>query len=148
MSALTLSEGAILEGSGTVDEYLLNGGTVSPGISPGEINVSGDYTQELFGTLEIELGGTLPSTEYDTLSVTSLAILNGTLNVSLINDFEPNLGYTFLIVSYATHDGEFAVVNLPDLPSGLAWQIAYGETGVTLTVVEQPLRLFLPLIVK
>lgn len=148
MSALTLAEGAILEGSGTVEEYLINSGTVSPGTSPGEINVSGDYTQEPSGTLEIELGGTYASIEHDTLFVTSLATLDGTLNVHLINDFVPQVGDFFHIVSYGTREGEFATENLPDLPPGLGWQIDYTAERITLTVVEQPLRLYLPVIIK
>jgi hypothetical protein len=54
---LALEAGALLVGSGTLSSNLVNGGTVSPGASPGIITVDGNYTQESGGILEIELGG-------------------------------------------------------------------------------------------
>ena len=83
-----------------------------------------------------------------TLFLTSHAALNGTLNVHLINDYAPQLGDFFHIASYSTHEGEFATENLPDLPPGLGWQIDYTVERITLTVVEQNLRLYLPVIKK
>jgi hypothetical protein len=54
---LALEAGALLVGSGTLSSNLVNGGTDSPGASPGIITVDGNYTQESGGILEIELGG-------------------------------------------------------------------------------------------
>src|ERR1035438_5467579 len=43
---------------------------------------------------------------------------------------------SFAVVTYGSESGQFASQQLPALPSGLAWQIAYGATAVTLNVVR------------
>lgn len=148
---LILESGDSLVGSGTLAANLVNGGTVSPGASPGIITVDGDYTQALDGVLTIELGGTSPGTGYDQLVVTGAATLQGILNVSLINEFAPQLGDSFFIVDHQTSGtGNFTTVTLPELPGGLTFEIDYSDPGVTLTVVQGSTNtfIFLPLIVK
>ncbi len=148
---LNLASGDILIGSGTLAADLVNGGTVSPGASPGIITVQGTYTQEADGILEIELSGTTSGTGHDQLVVTGAATLSGILNVSLINGFEPQLGDTFFIVDHPTSGtGNFSVENLPVLPGGLMMEINYADPGVTLTVVSgsTDTLIFLPMIVK
>src|SRR5205823_14432403 len=50
--------GGTLNGAGTITGDVNNtGGNVSPGTSPGTINVTGNYTQGSAGTMTIELGG-------------------------------------------------------------------------------------------
>lgn len=113
------------------------------------INVSGYYTQETTGILDLELGGTTPGTGYDQLVVTGATTLGGTLEVSLYNGFTPELGQSFTILTYGSQTGEFTTKNLPILPIGIGWEIAYGDTGVTLTVVEDLItEFYLPIIVR
>lgn len=123
-------------GTGTITGDLANAGTVSPGASPGTINVTGDYTQESTGVLAMEIGGTTPDTEHDQLLVSGTAALDGTLQVSLIESFIPSLGDSFTLMTYASQTGNFATENLPDLGPGLAWELTYGDNALTLTVVE------------
>jgi len=120
-------------GTGTVDGNLMNAGSVSPGTSPGTITLDGDYTQESTGTLEIEIGGTTPGTEYDQLIVTGTATMAGTLNVNLIAEFLPQLGDSFTILPYGTRSGGFTTINLPD---GYRWGVNYGYSGLSITVLE------------
>lgn len=135
-SSFDIPSGETFTGSGTIEANLTNAGTLSPGTSPGTITVDGNYTQESTGTLAIELSGTTPSTQYDQLVVTGVAALDGTLDVSLIDEFSPSLGESFTILTYTSHTGTFDALNLPALGLGLAWKIAYESTAVTLTVVE------------
>jgi hypothetical protein len=123
-------------GTGTVSGDLANAGTVSPGASPGTINVTNNYTQDPTGVLTIEIGGTTPDTEHDQLLVSGTAALDGTLQLSLIESFIPSLGDSFTLITYASQTGTFATENLPDLGPGLAWELTYGDTLLTLTVVE------------
>ena len=132
----TIDSGDSLIGSGTLSADLVNSGTISPGSSPGTITLDGDFTQEASGTLSIELGGATPDTEYDQLVVTGAATLDGTLDVSLIDTFSPSAGQSFSILTYGSHTGTFSTLNLPDLDPGLAWEVAYGSSAVTLTVRE------------
>lgn len=130
----TVASGEDFSGTGTIQTDFTNAGTVSPGNSPGTITIDGNYTQESSGTLSIEIGGTASDTEYDQLVVSGAANLNGTLDVSLINDFSPALGDSFTVLTYASQTGTFSTVNLPDLPTGLKWDVDYGASAVTLTV--------------
>ena len=146
---LTLGSDDSLVGSGTLSANLVNGGTVSPGASPGKITVDGDYTQNEGGTLDIQLGGTTAETGYDQLVVTGTATMEGTLNVSLINDFTPQVGQEFSIITHTTGTGEFDTVNLPTLTGGLSLEIAFSDPEVTLTVVNGGgYTIFLPLILR
>ncbi len=116
-----------LSGSGTISGNVLNEGVVTPGTGAGILNVSGGYTQSL-GTLGIELGGAGLGTEYDQLAVTGAVTLGGTLNVTLINGFNPASG-EFVIVQGGSVSGVFAVENLP-----AGFSISYEATRVVLSI--------------
>ena len=103
-----------LSGSGQVLGSVTNHGVVSPGNSPGIQNVA-TFTQSAGGTLDIEIGGFTPGPGnpniddgYDQINVTGLATLDGTLSITLINNFTPSLGDTFEILTYASVQGDFA----------------------------------------
>lgn len=130
---LNLESGDSLIGSGTLAATLVSSGTVSPGDSPGNITVQGDYTQQSAGVLEIQLGGTTAGTEYDQLTVTGTATMAGTLNMSLIDGFIPQVGDSFTVLPYGSRSGGFNALNLPD---GYRWGIDYGYPGLTLSVLE------------
>jgi len=55
----------VLSGSGTVIGDVIVQSKVSPGNSPGVLNIQGDFSQEASGVTWIELGGTGPGTGYD-----------------------------------------------------------------------------------
>jgi len=133
-SSFNIPAGDTFSGSGTIESNLTNAGTLSPGSSPGTLTVDGNFTQEASGTLAIELGGTTPSIEYDQLVVTGTAAVAGTLDVSFYNEFSPSLGESFSILIYSSLSGTFDTLNLPPLDSGLAWEVDYGSTAVTLSV--------------
>ncbi len=110
--------GGALTGSGTVFGTLeIDGGEVAPGLSPGTVTVTGNYMQTAAGTLDIQIGGPLPGSDYDQLIAPGIAILDGTMNVSLIDDFVPDPGDEFEVLTYGSHIGQFATVNLPSAPN-------------------------------
>jgi hypothetical protein len=92
-------------------------------------------------SLDIEIGGTTPGTQFDRVIVADEATLDGTLNVTTINGFAPTLpGQLFTIMTYATHTGEFADLigqPSPSLP-GLFWTVTYGDTRVLLSTSALP----------
>jgi hypothetical protein len=146
---LTLGNGESLVGSGTLAADLVNGGTVSPGVSPGLITVDGDYTQQETGLLIIELGGTTAGTEYDQLVVTGTATMHGTLTVTTLPGYTPQLGDTFFIIDHVIGTGTFDTVSLPTLDGGLKMEADFSDDYVTLTVVEDnTFYIYLPLVVK
>jgi len=122
-----------LEGFGHVG----NEGFFSYGNSPEILNV-GTFSQDSDATLEIEIGGYSPGPGvptddgYDQINVSGQASLDGTLQVSLINDFVPVLGDTFDFLTFGTLSGSFAEVTGP---------FGFGGGNLYFEVVEQPDRL-------
>ena len=109
-------------------------GTLAPGLSPGIMTVSGDYTQGAAATLEIELGGTARGSQYDALDVSGTMTLDGELEVVLIDGFTPSAGDTFNILDWGSLNGAFDIpLNLPAL-SNLDWDTSAlyttGELGL------------------
>lgn len=119
-----------------------NGGIVAPGSSPA-ISTFGSYIQDGTGTLEMEIGGTIPgSTGYDQLIVTGSSELAGILDITLIDlgggIFAPQEGDTFVLFDFqGAVTGWFNAVNLPELAEGLSWTNNLATNG-TLGVVPEP----------
>lgn len=147
---LTLRNGATLTnlasgtlyGAGTLDLFpggiFSNGGTVSPGTSPGTFSINGAYPQTGTGSLTIEIGGVTAGTEYDRLAVTGAATLAGVLNITLIDGFEPNFGDSFSILTSGARTGAFDVLNGLAIGNGKQFTLIYSGTGVTLGVIAGP----------
>ena len=134
-SGVTDPTSAELFGNGTLSADLNNtSGTVSPGMSHGDIIIDGDFEQELDGTLVIEI---FNSSDFDTLTVTGLATLGGVLDVVLDPAFDLTLGdeFPFLI---GNNVGNF--LGLPDgalvlQDNGLDLNILHQSGQVVLTTV-------------
>lgn len=95
------------------------------------------YTQTASGSLNIQLSGNIAGDNYDQVTVNRDATLDGTLNVSLINGFEPNPGDVFTILREGRNlSGSFATVNLPTLSGGKVWNaVEYNNSdGVRISV--------------
>lgn len=104
----------------TIEGSILNGGTLTPGHSPGRTTVIGDYAQALTGVLEIELAS-LES--YDVLDVRGVAALNGQLEIKLVDGFVPTVGSVFeFLLAEGGIQGAFSVIAQP-LLSGRLFQL-------------------------
>jgi len=91
--------------------------------------------QQAGAALEIEIGGTMPGTQYDRLSVSGTASLGGTLAVSLLEDFMPVAGNAFEILTAAGGIvGTFDTEMLPPLANDLIWDVNYSTNSVILVV--------------
>jgi uncharacterized protein YhjY with autotransporter beta-barrel domain len=94
-----IADGGLLSGTGllrSLDVTVGNGGTLSPGLSPGRLDVTGELTVD-GGTLLFEIGGTDPGS-YDVLAVSGSAspgdfnFLAGDFVLRLINGYVPTQG--------------------------------------------------------
>src|SRR4029079_16286156 len=111
-----------------------SGATFAPGASPAASTILGNFTQTA-GKLEIELGGTIPGTQFDTLGVTGSANLAGGLDVKLFGGFVPSPGSSFLIINTVQGlEGTFDVASLPTI-NGLNWQLNYTPNSLLLRAV-------------
>ena len=126
-----------ISGSGTILGDLENpSGTVSPGSSPGVLQIYGNYTQGAEGTLHLELA----ANEHDVLQVSGTAALAGTLQVSLLDGFQPGVGDRFDILQSASIVGTFDAIRLAPLGAGLRWDASalYSSGNLLVTAVPEP----------
>jgi hypothetical protein len=106
--------GGTLTGAGTISGNLTNAATVTPGSSPGIIYISGNYEQTSAGILNVEIQGTNAVTpDFDQLIISGSAKLDGTLNVTFINNFVADKTESFRILTYASRSGDFSTFNFP-----------------------------------
>ena len=127
---MTLS-GGTLEGAGTITGDVTNGGTVNPSPSPSTMSISGSYTQQSSGYLEV--GAT--SSGNDQLVVSGTAALDGTLQVNQASGFTPTVEQTFEILHASAVTGQFATT--AGLASG-PYSVTYDPADVTLTALTPP----------
>jgi hypothetical protein len=139
-------EGGTLTGGGTLEANLdQTGGTLNPGDAPALFTISGSYDlsgtspySPNGGTLDIEIGGYTPDTEFSVLDVNGTATLDGNLNLTLVNGFVPQVGDTFTILNSQGDSGTFTATtsNLPEL----SYTVIYGSNyaQVMITAVPEP----------
>ena len=134
--AVTLQAGALF-GKGNITGNVQSSAVITPGDSStktGILTETGAYSQSSTGTLDISIGGTTAGTNFDELNPTT-ANLNGTLNISRINGFVPNIGATFKIMNFGSETGAFSTVNGLSINSTRHFSITYQGKDVLLTVV-------------
>ena len=121
-------QGGTVQGNGTLTGSINNtGGTVTAGsdTTAGHLSVTGNYTQSTGGAELVKLGGTGQGTSYDLFSVSSAATLQGTLDVQLVNNFNPFVGETFDFLTYANRTGAFD--NITSLDSAYVYTVTYND---------------------
>ncbi|MDD4401916.1 MAG: cell wall-binding repeat-containing protein [Desulfitobacteriaceae bacterium] len=91
-----------------------------------------DYLQEGTGTLALKVGRNMGIDSFGKLNVTGQAKLGGVLEVDFINDYVPQAGKTFEVVTCGSRTGEFASI-ISNEPS-ITFEPTYTATGLTLTV--------------
>lgn len=128
---LTLT--GFIKGVGTFDNTTV-AGTFSPGFSPAIANL-GSVIYAEGSKILIELGGSEPGTGYDQIIHNGLAIVNGLIDVDLINGFLPSAGERFdIFQSTETINQILDNLNLPQLANGLQWIINQTDTGLSIEV--------------
>ncbi|MCH8146880.1 MAG: hypothetical protein IH987_02670 [Planctomycetes bacterium] len=126
--------GGSLTGVGTVfGDVRNNGGVVEPGLSVGELAIDGDFTQPSAGVLHIEIGGLTPAVDHDQLIVTGSAVIDGALVIEFVNEFVPNPGDSFVVLTAGTLSGSFSLVSPPG-----NWTVAYDNNEVAVTLATPP----------
>lgn len=136
---VTIASAGSLVGDGTLQATggLDVEGAISPGETPGTLNVEGDLTLASTATLAVQFQQDESATIYNELQILGSATLGGLLEVSAEPEAEFAVGELFPLLT--TTGGiflEFDQVELPNLPSGKALQLFYGDTIVGLEVIE------------
>ena len=129
--AVTLA--GYVKGVGTCDNCIITG-TDAPGFSTAAIN-RGSVSYN--GTLEIEIGGLSPGSDFDQLNHilgSGIADLGGVLDVELTGGFTPSAGDSFDIITASLVQNIFDTELLPSLTADLTWIVDYQIDGVSLLV--------------
>jgi hypothetical protein len=123
-------EGGIFAGFGTIQGGVRNAAQLQVGSdgTPGLLTVIGPYIQTADGTLIIQIGGPTAGDGFDQLNIIGQATLDGTLDVTLINNYTPNPGDPFQVVTFSSGTGEFSAIT----GDGPLFDAQYGTDGVTL----------------
>src|SRR6266513_1461573 len=109
-------------------------GIVHPGLSPGILNQTGTYAQGASGAFNVDIGGTTAGSGFSQLNSSGAVTLDGTLNVTLVNGFNPSSGQSFNIMTMGSRSGQFATTNLPALSGGMTWTVTYNSASVVLSI--------------
>ena len=99
------------------------------------VKINGDLTLPVGSFVNFDIGGT-STTQYGRVAVTGQVNFDGTLNINLVNSFNPALTDTFQLITYGSHTGVFTTSNLPTLDPGLDWNPQYNATDYTLSVIQ------------
>ena len=136
-SAPITNEG-LLEARGggrlTISDLVTNRGTIAARAGS-IVSIGGDLPQEAGATVTVDIAGPA-SSQFGQMTVVGAATLAGTLNIQLSSGYQPAVGDTFPILTYASHTGTFANINGLNLPNNRSFNVVYGTTGLTLTVVQ------------
>ncbi len=120
--------GQIFTGKTIEGNQFINEGTLNPGNSPGRTQIDHKYVGNVGAIFNIELGGTMPETEYDQVNfmgTDTKDITNTTLAVGLINGHVPAIGNTYDVVIGTGYTGPFVSESLPAAPAGTMWEVDY-----------------------
>lgn len=135
-SGVTVAAGATLGGSGSLPSTVINGGTLSPGNSPGTMTFNGNLTLNPGSTYLVEVQGA----NADRVNVTGAASLAGTLRiVPLGGSYIFNSAYTLLSAA-GGRTGTFSPVDATgSFGAGVTIAVSYTATDVLLTLTPTPL---------
>ena len=135
---LTLWSNGTLRGVGTLQGHLqARSGTVAPGLSAGQLTVTGDARLFTSAVLRVELAGTNAGSAFDVLRAdTSFHHGGYTLQVRLTNSFTPAAGQTFRVVHAPAYTGSGVTFDFSaaPLPGGLAWNTSTFLSDGTLRI--------------
>ncbi len=134
-NSVVVQEGGVLNGSGGIisSNVILDGGTLAPGNSPGDMTIYGDL-QLLSGVLDLEIGGTAGG-EYDLLDIWGNVDFGAdvTINLNFINGFAPQKYDTLTLLSADIVSGlDLVTLNIFGLETGFDYLL--GDTDYSLTL--------------
>jgi T5SS/PEP-CTERM-associated repeat protein len=116
------------------DDVTAEGGviTVFPGSSAVFLE---DLTMNAEATLLADLAGSTSDSGYGDIEVVGTAELGGSLSATLADNFTPQAGDSFSLLAASAIVGSLGLGDMPDLPSGLMWDLDIEGNFLKLNVV-------------
>jgi hypothetical protein len=105
---------------------------------PGPFNLTGNLVMYPTGRILVELGGLQPLLEHDQVAITGSAALDGALQLDLIDEFTPEPGQQFTVLTATGGiSGTFSSIVPPaGSPAGLSFEAVYTPTSVIVQVAS------------
>ncbi len=136
--SIKINSGSLFGNGGSLAANVSSNAIITPADSStktGVLTVTGTYTQNSKGTLDINLAS---ATQFNQLDVTGTAHLGGTLSIGRLKGFVPPLNSTFEVFTCSSLTGTFATVNGTSINSSEHFEVQYNSNNVTLQVVSGP----------
>ncbi len=137
--SIRVGPGGTVAGTGLLlGDVIVNGGTLSPGHSPGALTIDGSFSLDPSSTMLMEVGGTQQGS-YDQVRLlgSPVVALDGTLTLSFVNDFSPRAGdvFSLLLTGDSTLvTGSFTDIDVQNLLPGWNYALGFDPTGHTVQV--------------
>jgi len=143
-------EPIVIDGAGPISGPVIadTGTTVSPGHSPGTLDINGDFILEAGGLLKIEFAGTDPGL-FDILDISGNAIFEagGIIEFSFIDGYVPLIddSFEFLlansVIDFNWNNPNWLTLSIIGLPTGLGFTIDHtqaddGRASLTFRVIS------------
>lgn len=142
---LEVARGGTLKGEGTIHgNVTLSSGTISPGHSPGTINIDGDLSLDSSSTVMLEVAG---PNQYDMINVQgTINWDDAQLDLVFINGYTPAEGTPLDLAAFTGMDGidgSFGSINVQGLSPDLAAdvnldQLSSGHVSVLVHAAPEP----------
>lgn len=152
---VTVNAGGVLGGTGKLHAPVVvtAGGILAPGASAGVFTVD-SLTLDPDSITRMELGGPTPGNGtgfHDQVVVTGLLSLGGTLDLTLLDGFQPTSSQSFVLFRYDSLDADHNTFDALTGPAGLlsVFALDYGagtNSQITLTAVPEPAAISLLLL--
>ncbi|MCH8243778.1 MAG: hypothetical protein IH897_14380, partial [Planctomycetes bacterium] len=136
VDGVTMVNAGRVEGNGWFQMSVESEGMIAPGLSAGAIRFEQDLTLSAGSVLEYEIGGLAPITQFDQIGVGGTATLAGTIEVQLIDNFQPSLGDTFQVLTATSVINTFDQIVTLDESNMFGFDVTaiYSATDVLLRI--------------
>lgn len=125
--SVVICAAGVLSGSGVITSDVFSDGVVAPGTSTGRLAIVGTFVQSSLGRLEVELAGYTPETEHDVLSVTETAMIDGSIGLTFLPEFVPELANRQSFLDAFIIEGTFADVTWDGAPGEFLFELEYAD---------------------
>lgn len=116
-----------------------NNGTIELGAGP-RLDLGNNLINTSTSVIDVDINSSAAN-DYGRIvgnATNSNITLDGTLNITLLGGFEPNIGESFTIITGASVTGTFAAVNGTAIVAGRRFDVVYSAANVTLMLVTDP----------
>ncbi|MEO0794284.1 MAG: PEP-CTERM sorting domain-containing protein [Verrucomicrobiota bacterium] len=134
LSATTgiFNQAGTIGGSGNIVGDVFNDGLISPGSSPGQLDITGNLTLSSTSSMYFEIGGFVAGMDFDYVHVMGNAVLGGDIRFDVTNGFSPDPADSFIVLSSTFLTGNLDFANGSSILSDNAlWsaQLFYGPSS-------------------